>query len=74
MPEENIEDNGWLIGTFQQNLDADIFPTNLSVLQVFFFIMYQHLNIDIGMHLHIVYLPRKLLKFGSLPKKMFKIG
>jgi hypothetical protein len=36
MPEENIEDNGWLIGTFQQNLDADIFPTNLSVLQVFF--------------------------------------
>jgi hypothetical protein len=36
MPEENIKDNGWLIGTFQQNLDADIFPTNLSVLQVFF--------------------------------------
>jgi hypothetical protein len=36
MPEENIEDNGWLIGTFQQSLDEDIFSINLSVLQVFF--------------------------------------
>jgi beta-lactamase class D len=36
MPEENFEDNGWPIGYFQQNLDAYIFPTNLSVVQVFF--------------------------------------
>jgi hypothetical protein len=36
MPEENIEDNGWLIGTFPENLDVDIFPANLSVLQVLF--------------------------------------